>query len=89
MINQLEASCFACLYILTRLFKSSGSCDVFLPYMNTEIKKPKIAYVHDTLRSMYKFYSSLSLMSPSGIEVSAVAMAEKADKVNDRRKFVS
>ena len=75
--------------MLTRLFKSSGSCDVFLPYMNTEIKKPKIAYEQETVRSMYKFYSSSSSMLPSGIDVSAVAMAEKADKVNESRKLVS
>ena len=57
--------------------------------MNTEIKKPKIAYEQETVRSMYKFYSSSSSMLPSGIDVSAVAMAEKADKVNESRKLVS
>ena len=57
--------------------------------MKTETKKPEIAYVIETPRSIYKLSSSLASTSFSPIEVRAVARAEKADIVNDSRKFVS
>ena len=45
--------------------------------------------MQETTRSIYKSYRLLSPMLSSGIEVKAVAMAEKADKVNESRKLVS
>ena len=48
-----------------------------------------MAYEHETARRIYRDDNLEASSSPSGIDVSAVAMAEKADKVKDKRKFVS
>ena len=71
------------------MLRESGSCDVFLPYISTETKNPRIQYATDTaskiIRAEYLSGSSVS----SGIDVRAVAIAENDDRVKDSKKFVS
>ena len=75
--------------MLVLLLRSSGLWDVLRPYKKTEIKKPEIAYVIETPKRRYKLSSSSASTSFSPIEVRAVARAEKADMVKDKRKLVS
>lgn len=75
--------------MLVFLLSASGSCEVFRPYISTDTVNPQIQYATDTANSIIRAEYFSGSSASSGIEVKAVAIAEKDDRVKDKRKFVS